>query len=161
MRRPVVILLVAALAAGVSACGGGSGARLSKSDYEWRLRPIVREFEHAQSTLGSFAPTDFRAVDAFFARLAGSFRQLHDEVAPLRPPRDVAWFDRRLVEGAGRGADVLERLAARLKAATPADRERILTANDRATLQWLAAASQVEQAVNGIAAKGYRLAEAR
>jgi hypothetical protein len=156
VKRTAALLLVAALAFGSAGCGGDGGGRLSKSRYEAKMRSIVRPLDSALSTLGSFSPTDLKAVDTYFRRLGGTFDSLHRELEQVKAPKDVQALHGRLTDAAGKAAGVLQTLGRRLEQASPADRQRILTSYDATTERLLSALTGVEQAANAIAAKGYR-----
>ena len=116
----------------------------------------MQEARKAQSSLGSFQPTDLGAVDAYFQRLARSFDDLHGRLAHISPPEDVAGLHARFRAASARAATALHRLAKRLHDANPAERQRILTAYDSSTQELLSALNAVESAAHAFAAKGYR-----
>ena len=155
MKRGACLVLATLLVTGAAACGGGSG-RLDKQQYELRMRSIVREARSAQAKLGSFQPTDFAAVDDYFQRLARGFDTLHDRLTHISPPRDAEALHARFEASAARAAKALQGLARRLRGATPADRQRILTSYDTSTAELLSALNAVEEATAAFAARGYR-----
>jgi hypothetical protein len=120
------------------------------------MSSIVKELDSVPSKLGSFSPTDVAAADGYFRSLADTFDRLHAELAAIKPPKDVQTLHAKLA-GAARGAGVaLRALAQRLKAASPAERQRILTSYDAATQGLLSALTAVQQTAGAIVAKGYR-----
>jgi hypothetical protein len=155
MKRGACLALAVLLAVGVAGCGGGGG-RLSRRQYEQKMTSVVQEARSVQARLGSFQPTDFGAVDEYFQRLADGFTTLHDRLTRISPPKDVDALHERLVTASGGAAKALNRLARRLRRATPAERQRILTSYDASTQQLLSALNAVEDATNAFAAKGYR-----
>jgi hypothetical protein len=155
VKRAAALLLAAALAVGSAGCGGGGSGRLSRSEYEAKMRSVVRELDSVTSALGSFSPADLSAVDTYFGRLGGTFDSLHRQLRQIKPPKDAQALHGRLTDAAGKAARVLQTLALRLKQASPAERQRILT-NHASTERLLSALNGVEQAANALVAKGYR-----
>jgi hypothetical protein len=120
------------------------------------MSSTVKELDSVPSKLRSFSPTDVAAADGYFRSLADTFDRLHAELAAIKPPKDVQTLHAKLA-GAARGAGVaLRALAQRLKAASPAERQRILTSYDAATQGLLSALTAVQQTAGAIVAKGYR-----
>jgi hypothetical protein len=156
VKCAAALLIAAALALGSAGCGGGGNGRLSRSEYQATMGSIVRQLDSALSHLGSFSPTDLEAVDTYFKRLGGTFDRLQGELEQIKPPKDVQALHGRLTDAAGKAAGVLQALARRLKRASPADRQRILTSHDASTERLLSALNGVERAANALAAKGYR-----
>ena len=144
MRRGACLALVALLA--VSACGNSGHDRLSKSRYEAKLESA---FAAANAGLGS-VPHTAGSVD-LLKRIATSYGGIASALRGLRVPANVQGLNDRLASAAAARADALNALVAKLQAASPADRQRLLAEYD---------ASQVgrdfDRAVDGLVARGYR-----
>src|ERR671937_2675523 len=82
MRRVVVALTVAALAAG---CGGGSG-RLSKTGYAKRADAICTKYNAKLKALPR--PAGISELPAYVGRALPLARKGDDELRALKPPKD-------------------------------------------------------------------------
>ena len=137
-------LALAALA--LAACGDGDG-RLSKSQYEAKLKSA---FAAATAELGP-APHAAGSVD-LLTRIAKSYDDIGSRLDGLHVPANVQALNDRLVSAASKRADAVTTLVAKLRPASTTKRQSLLAEYD---------ASQVgnddfDQAVAALTAKGYR-----
>jgi hypothetical protein len=145
MRRGACLLVAVVILGG---CGGNGASRLSKHDYESRLRSA---FSAADAQLR----TQTQAADspALVTSIAASYSGIAASLKNVTPPADVRLLNRQLVDSAARQAAVLSALAARIKGKPRTARERILARFDptRITGQ-----QEFDRAVAALEAKGYR-----
>ena len=140
-------LVIAALVV-TAGCAGSDNGRLSKSEYEAKLRAA---FGAAAAQLrpgqGSTASPEL------VARIAGAYGGIASRLKRVRPPADAQALNTRLVAGASREAATLHGLAAKLERAPEAARGRLLAEFDASRIS---GQEQFDRAVAGLRAKGYR-----
>jgi hypothetical protein len=140
MRRAGCLLLAAFVVAG---CGGG-GARLSKSEYEAKLRST---FAAAYAELG-----DATRVPGSVPRLkhiAASYSDVVSSLHGVHAPPGVQQLNDRLVATASAKAVSLNGLVSRLDGASAPERQRLLAEYDTSQADF-------DSAVSALEAKGYR-----
>ena len=121
MKRSVFLALaVVALAA----CGGGS-ARLSKSQYEAKLKSA---FSAANAELGP-APHKAGSID-LLSRIEKSYDDIATALKGLHVPANVQTLNDRLAGAAAARADTLKALLAKLEPASASARQRLLAQFD-------------------------------
>jgi len=121
--RRLALPLAAALT--LAACGGDE--RLTRAEYAERVEPEIARV--SESFTGVFqaigrAQEDERVPAAALRRLAGAAdteRAVAGRLAALEPPQELERTAARLVAGARRQADQLDRLATRKGAVTVAE----------------------------------------
>jgi hypothetical protein len=140
-------LVIAALVA-TAGCAGGDNGRLSKSEYEAKLRvafgAAAAELRPAQGSADS---------PAVVARIARAYGGIASKLKHVRPPADAQALNARLVAGAASQAAALHALAVKLARAPKAARDRLLAEFDASSISGQA---QFDRAVAGLRAKGYR-----
>jgi len=141
-RLPCLALAAVALAA----CGGNGNARLSKSQYEDKLRSSF-----ALPLLVVNSPPS-KAVDAL-GQVAARFGDIASRLSHLRAPTDVQALNKQLVDGASRVSAVLGALVATARDAPAAFRNRLLAEFDPAHIAGL---DEFERAAAELEAKGYK-----
>jgi len=100
MRR-VWGLALCAVAFSVAGCGGGSGGRLSKSEYRAAISKIAKESDTVHRTIERkelASSTVAEAVSVLRSFAAGE-NKIGDEVAKLKPPSDASAANAELAKG--------------------------------------------------------------
>jgi hypothetical protein len=139
--KPALALALVALM--VAGCGGGSDGRLSKSDYEAKLRTTFHDAFDRVTTRDA----TMQNVAATYAGIASTLRGVHS-------PANVQSLNHELVDGAAKQAAALNRLSASLRGKPKAVRDRILAQFDAAGI---AGRHEFDNAVATLRAKGYRI----
>jgi hypothetical protein len=155
VKSAAALLIVAALALGAAGCGGGGGGsgRLSKSQYESKLRSLQHDLTPGLESFAAFKPTDLAAAPAFLTKVADTLDGVAASLRGVKPPKDVQGLHDRLIEGSSGAATELRMLVHELNGASPAQTRRLLAQFDPARLAGL---QELEQAASTLAAKGYR-----
>ena len=143
MKR-LLCLGFAALA--LAACGSGD-ARLSKSQYEAKLRSV---FAAANAELGP-APHAAGSVE-LLGRIEKSYGDVADALKGLKAPPGVQALNDRLAAAAAHRAAALKSLVGKLQTASPTNRKRLLAEYDVSS----AARDDFDATVQALTAKGYR-----
>src|SRR5262249_17959906 len=143
MPRGACLLIVLAVAAG---CGGSGDGRLSKGDYEAKLRAAL-----ARPLLVEHTPPK-AAVDSL-DDVAARFGDIESRLSGLRAPVDVQSLNDQLVAGAAKFSGTLRALVKQLRAAPAAKRDRLLAEFD---VDHVPGIAQIQRATAALAAKGYR-----
>jgi len=143
-RGACLVIAVLAVSAG---CGASGDGRLSKNEYEAKLRTAftaASDHLRAQSRIAG-SPTLVRSIAASYSEIASSLRG-------VRPPSDAEALNDRLVAGATAQAAVLNGLAAKIAGQPKAARERILAEFDADRIE---GQRQFDAAVEALTARGY------
>jgi hypothetical protein len=145
LRRSIC---AAAAALTLAGCGGGDD-RLSKSEYEEKVRAVYADVQEAFQATAVTRPTELAA------RIEDAQRELReaaDELDEVEPPEDVEAENRQIVEGMRRYADSLDRLR---NAAERGDTEVIDDATAR--IGQNEAVEQIAESAERMKFKGYDL----
>jgi len=134
MRRVVLAVAVAGLAAG---CGGGGG-RLSKAEYAKRADAICTKYNAKLKAVAR--PTGISGLPAYVDRALPLARKGDDELRALRPPKDEEKTAKEWLDQNDSVVGSMERLR---DAAKKSDRAGIQTA--------LNEASAANRTANGLA----------
>ena len=90
MRRLVLVAMAVTLAAG---CGGGGGARLSRTQYAAKADAICRKYNRLSSAIAN--PTSLAELASAVKKLVPLLDQSVKELRKLRPPKsEQATVDR-------------------------------------------------------------------
>ena len=127
----------------LAACGSSDG-RLSKSQYEAKLRSA---FISASAGIGSAPGSGSSAAQ--LDRIATSYEEIAAALKSLRVPTNVQRLNDRLVTAASAKAAGLKKLVTELDGASPAARQRLLA-------QYALDLSDFDSAAAALEAKGYR-----
>jgi hypothetical protein len=133
-----------ALAAATLAACGGDGVRLSRDQYEAKLKSA---FAAARAEIGPVRHTP-GSVD-LLTRIGNSYGGIAAALRGLRVPANVQRLNDRLVAAASAKATGLKRLVAKLDRASSAERQRLLA-------EYAFDLSDFDSAVAALGAKGYR-----
>jgi len=144
-RRAVALAAAAALAA-VAGCGGG-GSRLSKTQYEQKMRTEGQALQASVQGLAS-AATDFKTLSAKVDTIQKAFERSADHVDGLKPPKDADADNQKI-------ADALHQFAGLL-----ADVKRAAASKDTSRVQKLflrirTIGQEAARAANDLKKKGY------
>jgi hypothetical protein len=144
--RTLLTLSVGLLLAG---CGGED--RLSKQEYEQKVRAVYADVQKAFQATGDAPQSELAArVEA----AQGQLREGADELEDVEPPEEVERENEELVEGMRRYADDLDRLR---NAAESGDQRTIDDFNTR--LPRNEAVEQMAEAAEEMKFKGYDLGQ--
>jgi len=146
MRRGVSLLIAALLV--TAGCAGGANGRLSRSEYEAKLRAA---FAHAAGQLraANAAPGSPLLV----GRIGRAYGGIASSLKGVRPPARAQTLNTQLVAGAATAAATLRTLAAKLEDAPGPTRDRLLAEFDASRIS---GQRQFDRAVAGLRAQGYR-----
>ncbi len=155
MKRTTCLLIAAALAVGAAGCGGSSAGagRLTKSQYESKLRSLTHDLSSGLQSFAAFQPTDLAAAPAFLTSVANTLDGVAKALKEVKPPKNVQALHDRMIEGAAGAAAELRGLVDRLKGASLPSVKRLLAQFDPSRLAGL---QELEQAAAALVAKGYR-----
>jgi predicted nuclease with TOPRIM domain len=116
---PLVAAAVVALAAG---CGGGGSERLSKSEYEQKIKAEGSQLKTAFSAVDLTNPANMRELTTKITSLQQELEQSADDIEALKPPEDAEAANAKL-------ADTLHKAAVKFgelkRAAEALDQQRI------------------------------------
>jgi hypothetical protein len=146
-RTRLLLILSAALA--LVGCGGDG--RLSKAEYEERVRSAYGEVQQA------FRETNVASTNEMAVRVEAAQEQLReaaDELDDVEPPKDIETENSQLVDGMRRYADDLDRLR---NAAESGDQRTIDDFNARIAQN--EAVEQMAEAAERMKFKGYDLGQ--
>jgi hypothetical protein len=120
------IILLACLAGVFTAAGCGGGGsndvdRLSKAEYEQRVRTIAEGLRDEYEDLQNASPSDLDDVRALMTRLGRTLDATAAEFDALSPPGDIEAAQDKFVNAARSLADLARDVADDVKNATPAD----------------------------------------
>ncbi len=107
MLRSAFLTISALAALSLTGCGGGGGGRLSKSDYEQRVRSLYANVREA------FRKTNVTSTKLLADRVEeaqGELRSAADDLEEIEPPEKVENETEELVEGMREYADDLDEL---------------------------------------------------
>ena len=149
MRRTLALLIGVVLTAATAACGGGEGPRLTKAQYEPKLRAegiaLNRAFRNANRA--AMKPgSDAQAI----GQLAEQMERSADNLGDLNPPAEIEPPHDTLVEALHRQADALEDIK---EATEEGDRAKIREANER--FGRLPDLQRASQAIKQLRGSGY------
>jgi len=143
MRRGACLLIAAVVVAG---CGGNGDGRLSKGDYETKLRSA---FAAAHAELDPQPPP--AGSIALLTRIGNAYSDVAKALEGLRVPANVQALNDRLGAAAAARAGTLRRLVAKLRPASADERKRLLAEYDTSQL----GTDDFDTAVDALTAKGY------
>ena len=143
MRRSACLLVAAVVVAG---CGGNGDGRLSKGDYEAKLRSA---FAAAHAELDPQPPPP--GSIALLTRIGNAYSDVAKALEGLRVPANVQALNDRLGGAAAARALTLRRLVAKLRPASADERKRLLAEYDTSQL----GTDDFDAAVVALTAKGY------
>jgi hypothetical protein len=143
MRRSACLLVAAVVIAG---CGGSGGGRLSKGDYEAKLRSA---FATAHAELDPQPPPP--GSIALLTRIGNAYSDVAKALEGLRVPANVQALNDRLGGAAAARALTLRRLVVKLRPASADERKRLLAEYDTSQL----GTDDFDAAVVALTAKGY------
>jgi hypothetical protein len=143
MKRGACLALAALL---LAACGGGGAGRLSKSDYQAKLKSA---FSAATVELGA-AQHPAGSLD-LLKQIARSYDGIATALQGLQAPTSVQALNDRLVAAASARADALNALVAKLAPASSQERQRLLAQYDASRV-----GDDFDTTVEALTAKGYR-----
>jgi hypothetical protein len=123
----------------------GSDGRLSKSQYEAKLRATLAR----PLTVAHSPPT--AAIDSL-DEVAARFGNIASRLSGVKPPADVQGLNDRLVAGAAKVSATLEDLVRKLRRSPAAKRDRLLAEFDASHISGF---EQFDSATAALAAKGY------
>ena len=142
---------MAALALGVlalAACGGGGSSRLSKAQYEQKIKSEGKALQTAFTAIDINANKNMKELATKVGQLQTKLEQAANHFDKLKPPKDAEADNRKIAQTLHRFADIFGELQ---KAANAGDRTKLAAAEQK-----LLAASQVGvQATNDLKSKGY------
>jgi hypothetical protein len=127
----------------LAACGSGSG-RLSKGQYEAKLRSAF-----AAASAGIRSDPASASSTSLLDRIAKSYDGIAAALKGLRVPTNVQRLNDRLAAAASAKAAGLKKLVSRLNGAPPAERQRLLA-------QYALDLSDFDSAAAALETKGYR-----
>jgi hypothetical protein len=142
----VLLLVSLSLAAG---CGGSSNGRLSKPEYQAKLRSAFTAAQSADSAAHRGGTDQVKTLKAVAAAYGG----LASALGGLRTPVSVQPLNDELVAGASAQAKALAGLVAKLEQTPQERRSRVLAEFDATRL---AGQREFEHAVAALEARGYR-----
>ena len=130
--------VVVALAAG---CGGGGSDRLSKSEYEQKVKSEGSQLKTAFSAVDLEASSNLKELGTKLTNLQQSLDQSASDLEALTPPEDAEGDNRKLADALHKAADKFGELK---EAAKAQDQQRIqqISQEVEAVLQEGRAASQ-------------------
>lgn len=150
MTRATLVALAALTALSVAACAGGSNAKLSKAEYEEKVRSVYAEVQEA-----------FARTNVPLAELAGrvedaqaELREAASELEDVTPPEEAEAANTQIAAGLRIYADELERLR---NAAERGDQRTIDDFNNR--IAQLESVLQIMEAAESLKFKGYDLGQ--
>jgi hypothetical protein len=147
-RVKIAALLVGVLA--LAACGGGGTARLSKAQYEQKIKAEGKALQSAFTTLDLNANKNLKDLAAKVGQLRTNLEHSASDLDKLKPPKDAEADNRTIAKTLHRFADIFGELQ---KAAKAGDRTKLAAAQSK-----LLAASQAGvRATNDLKAKGYEV----
>jgi hypothetical protein len=143
MRRGACLLIAAVAVAG---CGGSGDGRLSKGEYEAKLRAAFAaahaELDPRPGAAGSIA---------LLTRIRDAYSDVATALEGLYVPANVQVLNDRLGAAAAARAATLKRLVGRLGPASADERKRLLAEYDTSQL----GTDDFDAAVDALTAKGY------
>lgn len=105
-----MLVLIAALALSVAACGGDGGA--SKEEYERGMRAVAKDFSEASEAASKIPPdADAATREDAIRRQQRAMQDAARRAEKLDPPEEVEQHHERLVAALGDYADLLGRYA--------------------------------------------------
>jgi hypothetical protein len=108
-----VLVIAAALLVAVAGCGGGSGGgggRLSKSEYEQKLKAEGSHLKAAFSGV-DLSTSNTNALAAKLTKLQGELDRSASDIGDLNPPEDAEAANRKLASVLHRAADEFGKLS--------------------------------------------------
>ena len=144
MRKAGVLLVAAVVVAG---CGGGS-ARLSKAEYQKKLKAEGAQLDQAVKGLDFAHMANMSALATKLDTLQGRFDQVANDIEGLKPPKEVAADNRKI-------ADALHKFAAGFRRIRDAARAKQRSRITALLGQLQEADREGRSASNDLKAKGY------
>jgi chromosome segregation ATPase len=149
-RKIAAVLLALVVAIGAAGCGGGSD-RLSKSDYEAKLKSISTSLQ-AISTAFQGNNSSIGAVEAKMATAQAKLQAAATSLSKLKPPKDAEGDNKKL----SNALSALARSVNNVKQALAAKNLAQVGANVRA-LQSSPAIQDARDATQDLQKKGYKV----
>jgi hypothetical protein len=146
-RAKMAALVVGVLA--LAACGGGS-SRLSKSQYEQKIKAEGKALQTAFTAIGINSNKNLNELATKVGQLQTKLEQAANDFDKLNPPKDAEADNKKIAQTLHRFADIF----GELKNAAKAHDQAKLAEEQRKLLS----ASQVgAQAANDLKSKGYEV----
>ena len=143
----IAALVAAALA--LAACGGGGGSsRLSKAQYEQKIKAEGNSLQTAFTALDINTNKNLKELATKIGRLRTSLEHAADDFDKLKPPKDAEADNRKIAQTLHRFADIFGELQ---KAANAGDRTKLAAGQS----ELLTASRAGAEAANDLRSKGY------
>lgn len=139
--------LVLAGVLALAACGGGS-SRLSKSQYEHKIKAEGTSLQAAFTSLNIQANAKLSELASKISRLQTKVERTATEIEHLKPPKDAEADNKKIADTLHRFASIFGQLK---QAAQAGDRAKLLAGQQ----QLVAASAEGTQATNDLKQKGY------
>jgi hypothetical protein len=153
IRTAGVLVLVAVLTLVTAGCGGGGGGgRLSKSEYEQKMREIGKELTQASSGLDLSNSSDLDKLADSIAQFGNEIEDAANGVDDLKPPVDAEQANDKI-------ADVLHAFAAQFDKLEDAARKGDLAALQRSQQEVIQKAGEAQRAADELKLRGYDIGE--
>jgi hypothetical protein len=140
-----------ALPLALAACGGDDQERLTKTQYEQRVRAEYAEVQRA------FRATNVTGLALLADRIADAqdqLRDMADSLDDIEPPAEVATENRQVVGGLRTYADQLDELR---EAAEDEDAAAVRAIQERSGLLGASSVERIAEAAEAMKFKGYDL----
>jgi soluble cytochrome b562 len=152
MRAVAALLLALLVTLGGIGCGGGSSDRLSKSEYESKVKSIGGELK---SNFGNFDPSKGSgSLEAQIGQAQTKLNSAASELRKLKPPKDAEADTTKLADGLSGLARQFNSLKQAVASGNLAQVQKI--ANEVKTSPSTAAANQAAQ---DLQKKGYKIGD--
>jgi hypothetical protein len=145
-RLTIAGVVVALLA--LAGCGGGGSSRLSKSDYEQKIKTEGKTLQSAFTALNLNSNKSRKELASKVGKLQTKLEHAADDFDKLNPPKDAVADNKKIAQTLHKFADIFGELKS---AANAGDRQKLAAAQSK-----LLAASQVgARATQDLKQKGY------
>jgi len=148
------MMLAAVIAIAAAGCGGGGGGgdRLSKSEYEQKMRSIGSDLQAASSGIDLTNTNDLDKVADSVAAFRTQLEDTADQVDDLNPPEDAA-------EETGKIADALHAFADEFGKMEKAARKGDLAELQKAQQAVITEGTEAQKASQDLKDKGYNIGD--
>jgi hypothetical protein len=142
----VVVVLGGVVA--LAGCGGGGSSRLSKSDYEQKIKGEGKALQSAFTALDLNKNKNLKELGAKLGKLQTKLEQAANDFDQLKPPKDAVADNKKIAQTLHKFADIFGELQ---KAANAGDRMKLAAAQSKL----LVASQNGARATQDLKSKGY------
>jgi hypothetical protein len=148
MNTRVKIAALLIVVVPVAGCGGGGTSRLSKSEYEQKIKTEGKTLQSAFTALDLNRNKNLKELASKVGKLQTKLEHAADDFDKLNPPKDAVADNKKIAQTLHKFADIFGELKS---AANAGDRQKLAAAQSK-----LLAASQVgARATQDLKQKGY------